>query len=186
MEAQSVITVLFVDRSVSDEQLVALERIYQSFNPLRPFIFLNVRRTEMSFISLQNGTAYEAEIPRVLQIKIQRQLDSQGEPLLQTAALDQFSNTIEYARNLIYKSWDEEGHLKWDFSGRQANFRRIDLDSDTYKNRMMLIQYTDGSGFFNETQLDLIRNLKLPTLPSYPTSSKPKSGSVILPAEADR
>ena len=61
-----------------------------------------------------------------------RELNSQGEALFRTAALDQFSNTIEYALNLTYKVWDQAGALKWDYSGRQANFRTIDLGSCAY------------------------------------------------------
>ena len=111
-------------------------------------------------------------IPGVLEIKVQRQLDAHGEPLMPTAALDYFSNTLEYARNLTYKAWGTDGRLRWDYSGRQANYRGIDLDSRDYQERKMLIQFADGSGFFNDKQLELIKSLKLPTLRNYPKTSK--------------
>lgn len=172
MGPQSLPAALYIDSTASVQQVVALEDIFQRFNPLRPLLFTNVKRLKTSFSESQDGKTYGVEIPGVLQFKIQRQLNSQGEPLLQTAALDYFSNTIEYAQNLIYRVQDPQAGLKWDFSGRQANFRRIDLDSQDYQNATMLIQFADGSGYFNEKQRELIRNLKLPTLPHYPKSSK--------------
>ncbi len=171
MGQESIPSSLYVDPSATDEQLIALERIFQTFNPLSPFIFLNVKRAQVSLVSEEEKT-YEVKIPGVLEIKIRRQLDSRGEPLLRTAALDYFSNTIEYARNLTYKVWNQDGSLRWDFSGRQANFRTVDLDSRDYRDRTMLILYQDGSGYFNKKQLELIRTLKLPTLPSYPKPAK--------------
>jgi hypothetical protein len=89
-----------------------------------------------------------------------------------TAALDYFSNQIEYAQNLVYKLWDQDGTLQWDYSGRQANYREFDLDSAAYLNRTMLIQFADFTGFFNSKQSELIKNQKLPVLRSYPRSDK--------------
>jgi hypothetical protein len=111
----------------------------------------------------------------VLEIKIRRQLDDKGEPQLETAAVDYFSNRLEYARNLIYKVWEPEGGLRWNYSGRQANFRTIDLDARDYQERQMLIQFGDGSGFFNKKQLELIKSLKLPMLPNYPKAANSAS-----------
>jgi len=90
---------LFVDRSASDEQVVALERIYQAFSPLQPFVFLVVERAPISFMHLRESPTYEVEIPGRMHLKVQRQLDAQGRPLMRTAAIDYFSNIIEYAEN---------------------------------------------------------------------------------------
>ncbi len=168
MGAESIPSTLYVDTSATDDQLIALERIFQTFNPLTPFLFLNVERAKVSLVNSQEEKTYEVDIPGVLHIKIRRQLDSQGEPLLRTAAVDYFSNTIEYAQNLTYKAWNPDGSIRWDFSGRQANFRTVDLDSRDYRDQTMLIQHADGAGYFNERQLELIKSLKLPTLRSYP------------------
>jgi len=51
--------------------------------------------------------------------------------------------------------------MDFDYSHRQANYRRIELSNEDYANKRMLIQYMDGSGNFNEAQLRLIRDLKL-------------------------
>jgi hypothetical protein len=163
---------LYVDRSATDEQIIAIERLTQTFDPLHPSILLNVERSEISYRRSQDGKSYEVEVPGVLHLKIRRQLDRKGRPLYRTAALDDFSNTLEYARNLTYKVWNKDGSLQWDFSGRQANFRRIDLDCEDYKSGKMLKQFADGSGHFNRKQSDLIKELGLPTLAGDSSSKR--------------
>lgn len=172
MEPQGGPPVLYVDPSATGEQLIALERVFQTFNPLQPFVFLIVKRAKISFSHSAPEEVYEARIPGLLQLKIHRQLDSKGQPLLPTAALDFLSNTIEYARNLVFRVSDEKVGFKWDFSGRQANFRVFDVDSQDYGDGRMLAQFADASGFFNKKQLELIKTLKLPTLSSYPNERK--------------
>ena len=162
MEAQTGPAILYVEPSATDEQLVALERIMQSFNPLQPSIILSIERVPISFISTGPGAVVEIIIPKLLEIRIRRTLGRDGKPLFATAALDQFSNTIEYAQNLTYKLWDHDRGLKWDYSGRQANFRNIDLDSRAYTRQTMLIQFADASGAFNKKQLQLIKSQNLP------------------------
>jgi hypothetical protein len=157
-------TALYVNQSVTDEQVLALERLFQSFDFLHPFMFLRVRRSSISFTDTPEAI-YEVMVPGTLKMKIQRQLDGRGDPLFPTAALDHFSNTIEYAHNLIYKSWDQEGKVRWDFSGHQANFRHIDLDSTDYARRNMLVQFADRSGSFNKYHLELIKRLRLHSTP---------------------
>lgn len=156
---------LFVDPHTTDEQLIAIERIYQAFNPLQPVIFPTIVRLPLSFISGGFPGTYEVKIPGRLHLRIEPQPNGQGRPLMRTAAVDPFANTIEYSRNMIYKAWDAGGTLQWDFSGRQANFRFIDLDSHDYVSGSMLFQFQDGAGVFNEKQLELIKNLHLPLLP---------------------
>jgi len=162
METQTAPDMIYVEPTATDEQLIALERIMQSFNPLQPSILLNVERVPISFVVSRHDNVYEVKIPKLLEIRMRRELNAQGKPLFTTAALDQFSNTIEYGRNLAYKLWDRNGALKWDYSGRQANFRTIDLDSGAYTDQTMLIQFADGSGGFNKKQLELIKSQNLP------------------------
>ncbi len=173
MNEGSVPSTIYVDASARDEQLIALERIYQSFKPLQPFVLLSIKRVPLALLS-PDEKSYEVNVRGLLEIKIRRQLDEEGKPQVETAALDYFSNRLEYARNLVYKVWNPDGGLRWDYSGRQANFRTIDLDLQDYREGRMLIQFTGGSGFFNKKQLELIKSLKLPTLRSYP---KPGSSS---------
>jgi tetratricopeptide (TPR) repeat protein len=156
---------LFVDPQVSDEQIIALEWIYQAFNPLQPVIFPTIVRLPLSFVAIGLPGTYEVKIPGRLHLRIERQADGQGRPRMQTAGVDPFANVLEYSRNLIYKVWDETGTLQWDFSRRQANFRFIDLDAHDYANGNMLFQFQDGAGVFNEKQVGLIERFHLPLLP---------------------
>jgi Flp pilus assembly protein TadD len=165
-------SVLYVTREANTDQIIALERLYQSFLPLQPFLFSNVSLKEIFFAKRNDGKTYEVAIPGSLEIKILRQIDDQGRPLFQTAAVDYFSNTIEYAKNLVYRAFDEELQLRWDFSRRQANFRVFDLQSQMYRQGMMLVQYSDGSGSFNKKQQELIQSLGLPLLHRVPGTSR--------------
>lgn len=167
---------LYMDASASVEQIIALERIFQSFQPLRPFVFLDVKRVPLAFVR-PDAKTYEVSVPGVFAIKIRRELDAKGEPMLQTAALDHFSNRIEYARNLVYKVWGPDGDLRWDYSGRQANYRTIEVDVRDYRERTMLSQFADGSGFFNKKQLELIKRLALPTLSTYTNANRTTGGN---------
>jgi Flp pilus assembly protein TadD len=171
MGREDIPATLYVSETATDSQVIALERLAQSFNLLRPSIFLNVKRVPIVF-SNPEAAVYLANVPRLLDIRIRRRLDAQGKPLMATAALDYFSNHIEYAQNLVYKVWDQGGTLEWDYSGRQANYRDFDIDSAAYLNRTMLIQFADFTGFFNRQQWELIKAQKLPLLPSYPRPEK--------------
>jgi len=166
MDTQGVPAVFYIDSSATTEQVVALERVFQQFTPLHQFMSLDTRLVKVTFE--RSREAYNVEVPGVIQMKIERQLNSNGDPLLRTAALDYFSNVLEYTHNLIYKVTDAQAGLKWDYSGRQANYRTIDLDSRDYWDASMLIQFANGSGYFTDKQLDLIHSLNLPMLSSYP------------------
>src|SRR4029077_11365091 len=124
MGEQNIPQSVYADSSASFEQLVAFERIYQTFQPLRPFVFLDLKRVSLALTRPDKKT-YQVNVPGLFELKIRRELDDRGEPLLKTAALDYFTNQLEYARNLIYKVWNPDGSLRWDYSGRQANFRNI-------------------------------------------------------------
>jgi len=174
MDTQSVPAVFYIDSSATTEQVIALEHVFQQFIPLRPFLSLDTRLVTVT--SERSREVYGVEVPGVIQMKIERQLDGNGEPLQRTAALDYFSNALEYARNLVYKVTDAQAGLKWDYSGRQANYRTIDLDSRDYQDAAMLIQFEDGSGYFTDKQLELIRTQKLPMLSNYP---RPQAQAVM-------
>ena len=163
-----------MDQAATDQQIIALEHIFQSFDPLNPFAFLHVNRAPIGMAYSPQNHSYNVEIPGRLHMMVRRQLDSFGNPLLLTAAVDFYSNTIEYAQNLTYIVWDDLGHIRSDYSGRQANIRTIDLSSANYRDGRMLVQFADGAGFFNEKQLNIIRTFNLPMLHSYSPSTHVK------------
>jgi Flp pilus assembly protein TadD len=153
MGPQNLPSALYVQAATDEEQIVALEKLYQRFVPIRPMVFSSVQRVELTLHSANE--LYEATIPGVLQMKIRRTF------LFRTAAQDYFANSIEYARNLLYRMNDTQNGLKWEYSGRQANFRTYELDASDYTSGKMLIQFADGSGRFNEKQLAVIKALNL-------------------------
>jgi tetratricopeptide (TPR) repeat protein len=159
---------VWVEPSVSMEQIIGMERIFQCLDPLRPFVFLTVNRAKIIYEVSAQEKLLAVNVPSTVEMKVRRRLNSEGEPLLQTAAMDRFSNVIEYAQNLTYKMWDKDGKLALDYSGRQANFRMFDLDAQDVLELKMLLQYANGMGRFNQKQLELIDSLKLPKLQTYP------------------
>jgi len=159
---------VWVGPSVSMEEIICMERIFQCLDPLRPFVFLTVNRAKVIYEVSDQGRLFAVNVPGAVEMKIRRQLNSEGKPLLETAAVDRFSNVIEYAQNLTYKMWDKDGKLALDYSGRQANFRMFDLDAQDFLDLKMLLQYANGIGRFNQKQLELIDSLKLPKVQTYP------------------
>lgn len=158
---------LYVHEDISVQAEEGIKQIFRSFNPDNPVVFPSVRRVPISFH--RDGLVLEAASPDLFRIRVRLRLDSKGNPLMHTAALDYFSNVLAYAENLTY--WFRDPSLgpeaNWDFSGRQANYRSIDVSSSHYRQGQMLIQWGDKSGSFNDRQLELIRRQNLPLLPSY-------------------
>jgi tetratricopeptide (TPR) repeat protein len=159
---------VWVEPSVSMEQIIGMERIFQCLDPLRPFVFLTVNRAKIIYEVSDQEKLFAVSVPGAVEMKVRRRLNSEGKALLQTAAMDRFSNVIEYAQNLTYKMWDKDGKLALDYSGRQANFRMFDLDAQDFLDLKMLLQYANGMGRFNQKQLELIDSLRLPKLQTCP------------------
>jgi hypothetical protein len=157
---------LYIDEHTSPDAEEGIKQIFKSFTPGNPMIFPRIRRVPIKF--QKNGPILEFESSGLLRVKVRMHLDAEGNPLMRTAALDYFSNVLAYADNLIY--WFRDANLgseaTWDFSGRQSNYRRIDVSSDDYKQGKMLIQWGDKSGSFNAKHLELIHGQKLPLLPA--------------------
>jgi hypothetical protein len=61
---------------------------------------------------------------------------------------------------------DDGARLNFDYSRRQANYRSIDLDAADYRDHRMIVQFLDGSGWFNSAMLQIIQeqHLLLPDL----------------------
>ncbi len=172
MGPESVPSVVYVNREASQNQSVALERLFQTFLPNHPLIFLRFKPADIFFGYTSQTESYEVTIPGLVRMAVRRQLTEKGEPRFRTAGLDFFSNTLEYAQNVIYQMSDSDAGMMWDYSGRQANIRKFDVDAHDYWNGNMLVQYADFTGDFNETQLDLIARLGLPLLRACPSRDR--------------
>jgi hypothetical protein len=149
--------VLYVDSSASPAEVEALKQILYDFNEQHSLSFVKIKRVPISF--QRQDAELDAGSPGLFRLKVE--LPPISAPV---AALDYFSNTIQYAKNLFY--WFKDPELGpaavWDYSGRQANYRIVSISSDDYRQKRMLIQWADESGGFNAPQLRLIHELHLP------------------------
>jgi hypothetical protein len=153
--------VLYVDSGSSESEQEALKQILLDFNDQHSVSFVKTKRVPISF--LKRGDLVDTGSPGLFQLRVKFP-PSSGSEAVSTAALDYFSNTIQYVQNLSYWFKDPElgSAAAWDYSGKQANYRVISISSDDYRRKQMLIQWADESGGFNAQQLRLIRELHLP------------------------
>jgi len=115
---------------------------------------------------LQLLASFSVSIPEILDMAVDRNWGQAAPPFPPYAAQDRFANALQYAQNLRYRMHDEGAKLHFDYSRRQANYRSIDLDASDYRERRMIVQYLDGSGWFNAGMLRIIneQHLLLPDL----------------------
>lgn len=153
--------VLYVDSNSSEAEQKALQQILRDFNDQHSMVFVVIKRVPISF--RRQGDLLAAASPGLFCLKVKFPAAG-SDQVRQTAALDYFSNTIQYVKNLVYWFRDPElgSTASWNFSGRQANYRVISVNSEDYRRKRMLIQWADESGSFNKQQLELIHELHLP------------------------
>ena len=152
---------LYFDRETSREQQTAFLKLMASFLPGQSAEFPLVRTVQIN-AQVTGDHYYQVSIPGILQMVVDRNFGRPEPPMPMFAAADYFSNTLRYAQNLRYVMHDDEANLNFDYSRRQANYRDVDLDSEQYRTKQMLIQFQDGGGWFNADQQRLIHRLNLP------------------------
>jgi len=151
---------LYFDRSAAPEQQSAFMELLASFFSARAAEFSHVRTVPMD-VRVTEGHIFQVSIPDILEMAVDRNWGQAAPPLAEVAALDHFSNTIQYAENLRYEMHDAEAGLNFDYSHRQANYRKVNLNVNQYRCQSMLIQSQDGTDWFNQRQLDLVARLGL-------------------------
>ncbi len=154
------LSALYFDERSSPEQRTAMLKLIAGMFTGGAAEFSHVRVVAIDAYEL-NDRLFRISIPGTLQMEIDRNWGQQSPPFPWVAAVDHFANSLQYAQNLRYEMHDVDAHINFDYSRRQANYRRIDLTDRDYANKRMLIQYMDGNGKFNDAQLQLIRELKL-------------------------
>lgn len=152
---------LYFDRSTTTEQQDAFLKLMSSFLPSQSTDFPYVCVADVH-AQVTDGHVYHIAIPGTLQMIVDRNWGHSEPPAPMVAGLDYFSNTLQYAQNLRYEVHDQAAKLDFDYSQRQANYRDVDLDARQYQSKLMLIQFQDGKGWFNEDQLRLIHELNIP------------------------
>jgi hypothetical protein len=149
-------TTLYFSRSAAQKQIAAVENIMTGDCSYTDSRQMAAKRVDLT--AGATGSVYSVRAP-MLRLAV----DLAPGPLAMEPlpALDSWSNTVTYARNITASIDDPEAGLKWDYSGRQANYRTFEMTSELLQNGLMLAAYRDDSGRFNEMHRQLIRELHL-------------------------
>jgi len=118
---------------------------------------MRVRRVDLT--AGVSKSLYSVRVPSLLRLDVD--LAPGAIPMEPLPALDSWSNTVTYARNVTAWIDDRQAGLKWDYSGMQANYRTFEVSSELLRQGLMLALYRDDSGRFNEMHRNLIRELHL-------------------------
>ena len=149
-------TTLYFPPAVAQRQITAVENIMTGDCSRTGSSEMKARRAEVT--AGATGSVYSVRAP-VLRIEV----DLAPGPLAMEPlpALDSWSNTVTYARNLTARIDDPQAGLKWDYSGLQANYRTFEMTSELLEKGLMLATFRDDTGRFNEMHRQLIRELHL-------------------------
>lgn len=151
-------TNLYFPRAATSAQIAAVEGIMtgESCSPSANSE-MRWKRTDLSAGAA--GSVYSVRAPSVLRMDV----DLAPGPITMEPlpALDSWSNTVTYARNITAQIDDPQAGLKWDYSGLQANYRTFEMTSGLLEKGLMLAMFRDDTGRFNEMQRGLIRELHL-------------------------
>jgi hypothetical protein len=154
------LSAMYFDDSSSEEERTAMLRLIASMFSGQAAEFSYVRAVSIEAAELGDHI-FRISIPSLLRIEVDRNWGQQSPPFPWVAAVDHFSNALQYAQNIRYEIHDPAANIDFNYSHRQANYRNVDLTDQDYAKKRMLIQYLDGSGQFNEAQVQLMRELGL-------------------------
>ena len=154
------LSALYFDERSSPEARAAMTKLLAGMFAGGAAEFSHIRSVPIDAYE-SSDSVFRISIPGTLRMEIDRNWGKQSPPFPWVAAVDHFSNALQYVQNVRYEIHDSDANMDFDYSHRQANYRRIHLSDKDYANKRMLIQYMDASGNFNEAQLRLIRELRL-------------------------
>jgi hypothetical protein len=154
------LSALYFDDISSKEKRTAVLKLIAGMFSGQASEFPYVRAVHIDAAELDNRI-FRISIPGLLRMEVDRNWGQQSPPFPWVAAVDHFSNALQYAQNIRYEIHDPDANIDFNYSHRQANYRKVDLSSQDYANKRMLIQFLDGSGRFNEAQVKLIQELGL-------------------------
>ena len=159
------LSAVYMDLHTPPEVQEAFFKLLASISPAESAEFQYVRMAPID-AQVAGGHLFKVSIPGILEMVVDRDWGQASPPLPAFAAQDRFANALQYAQNIRYRMHDDAAKLNFDYSRRQANYRSIDLDIADYRARRMLVQYLDGSGWFNAPMLKIIneQHLLLPDL----------------------
>ncbi|MDE3178525.1 MAG: DUF1326 domain-containing protein [Acidobacteriota bacterium] len=150
------VSALYFDNTSASSQRDAFMKLMASMAPKHEATFPYVRVVPFN-VQTTGDHYFKVMIPGILQMTVDRNWGLAAPPMPEVAAPDYFSNAIQYAQNIRYSVHDSHASLDFDYSRRQANYRKVDLNVNQYRCQSMLIQHEDGAGWFNAAQLKLIQ-----------------------------
>lgn len=150
---------LYFDQRDTAAQQQAYMKLVASFSAHANASFPMVRVVPVEV--RESGSLLKVSVPGILVIMIDRNWGQAEPPMPIVAAPDHYANALRYVQNLKYVVHDPAAHLDFDYSRRQANLRMINLDLAQYRSKSMLIQFADGSGWFDKSQLSLVKQQRL-------------------------
>jgi hypothetical protein len=159
------LSALYFDSSASAAQREAMMKVMASFSQNHAAEFPHVRAVPFD-VHITDDRLFRISLGDILEMIVDRNWGQTSPPMPFTAAQDGFANALQYVQNIRYRMHDPEAGLEFDYSRRQANYRVVDLTAEQYRSKSMLIQFTDGKGWFSARQLELIaaQHLMLPQL----------------------
>lgn len=147
---------LYFDNTSSAAQREAFMKLMASMAPKHTDAFPYVRIVPFN-VQVKGDHYFTIIIPGILQMIVDRNWGLPSPPMPEVAAPDYFSNVIQYAQNIRYTMHDPRANLNFDYSRRQANYRKVDLNVNQFRCHSMLVQHEDGAGWFNAAQMKLIK-----------------------------
>jgi hypothetical protein len=153
------LSAIYMDSSAPPEVQTAFLNLLASFSDSGTINYPYVR--EVPIHAQITGSLFQVAIPGILDMVVDRNWGQPQPPFPPYASQDHFANALQYSQNIRYKMHDDGAKLHFDYSRRQANYRSIDLDAADYRERRMIIQYLDGSGWFSAPMLQIIKEQHL-------------------------
>ena len=155
---------LYLDDKASREQSDALRKIVQYMNdqyvalPGEPAMpFRKIRPAALVFSESADKTTYGLTIPGILEEKAILKRNSDGSPVSSITAMDDWSNVVHNAGNVVFRYHDPDVDKAWDESGDYANVKFFHLTKKMYDEKQMLGQHGDMSGVWTPEQKEIIR-----------------------------
>jgi hypothetical protein len=155
---------LYLDGKASPEQREALGRIVQYMNdqyvavPGEPAMpFRKITPAPLTFSESTDRTIYGVTIPGILEEKALLKRTPDGNPSSTITAMDDWSNVVHNAENVMFRYHDPEVSESWDESGDYANVKYFHLTKKMYDDKQMLGQHGDMSGLWTPEQREIIR-----------------------------
>ena len=162
-KADRLFATLYLDQKASPEQREALRKMIEYINndyvavpgeaavPLR-----KIRPVPFAFSESVDKTIYTVTIPGILEEKAILKRNRDGTPVSTITAMDDWSNVVHNADNIVFRYHDQDTGKEWDESGDYGNVKYFHLTKRMYEDKQMLGQHGDMSGVWTPEQKEII------------------------------